>query len=210
MGKFQININIFIVGGLLFLAVGCAQNQTVMRNQPEKDDANISPSKYAVEIARLEKIIEADRDSAKKMQAHLRLARLYTSYKNPQRNYQSALEHLEIYASLYPPTSGQQDLRDWLSTLKEIHRLSLKLRRQNKVIQQLNAELDNARQESLAVKKANSELESVNSSFQSTNYELKATNAKLKARNLKLSETIEMLKNLDRNVEEKRKNFNTQ
>jgi hypothetical protein len=210
MGKLHIYIIICLVGSLLFFAIGCTRNQAPISWQLQQNRTDIDSASYAIEIAKLEKIIQEDRDSSEKMRAHLRLAHLYTSYKNPKRNYQKALEHLEIYASLYPPIGDQQDLRDWLSTLKEIERLSLKLRRQNKIMKQIHAELNTAKKERLAVKEANTQLEVVNLDFQSTNDELKIMNAKLKARNLKLTQTIEMLKNLDRNVEEKRKNFNTQ
>jgi predicted ribosome quality control (RQC) complex YloA/Tae2 family protein len=135
-------------------------------------------------------------DTSKRMQAHLELAQLYTSYKNPLRNYKKALEHLEIYASLQPDFAGDKNLRNWLSVLKEMDR-------QSRIINQLNKDLNQSQQNISALKKSTKKLKRAKAIIIKKNNQLTETNESL-------AKTIEMLKNIDRNIEEKRKTYTNQ
>jgi tetratricopeptide (TPR) repeat protein len=196
MGRINILIKTVFVCGFISLLIGCAQIQAPTRSTPEKYNAEIRFEKYSKEIDRLETIVLKDSDFSKRMQAYFQLAQLYISYKNPKRNYQKALENLEVYLSSNPAFADNYDLRNWLSVLKEIERLSKKVNSQQKKITQLGDRLDKSKQANVAFKKANKIL--------------KESNTKLKDSNMKLTKTIEMLKSLDRHVEEKRKNYSNQ
>ncbi len=185
----------------MLLLIGCVQTQKM--TMLENFSAKLQSDKYTAEINKLERRVQQEADSAKRMQIHFELAQLYLSYKNPKRNYQMALKHLEIYASLNSQAANQHALRNWLSALKEIERLSEELKESDKNIDLLSTKLKKTTREKIELQKANA-------AFQHRNIKLKQQNSTLEASNLNLAKTIEMLKNLDRRVEEKRKNFNNQ
>jgi len=184
--------------GLILVLTGCAltHNMTMTAD----NGAELQSKKFVTQINQLEAGVQQEADSAKRMQAHFELAQLYLSYKNPVRNYQKALNHLQIYASLNSESADQHGLRNWLSALKEIERLSEELNEKDKNIKHLDIKLKNATQEKIALKNENKV-------FKNTNVKLQEKNSKLEASNTDLAKKIEMLKNLDRRVEEKRKNL---
>ena len=184
--------------GLILVLIGCAQTQNM--TMTSNNSAELQSDKYMTQINQLEARVQQEADSAKRMQAHFELAQLYLSYKNPARNYQKALKHLQIYASHNSESADQHALRNWLSALEEIERLSEELNEKDKNIKHLSTKLKKATQEKIALKKTNQ-------AFKHTNIKLKQKNSKLEASNTNLAQTIEMLKNLDRRVEEKRKNL---
>jgi DNA mismatch repair ATPase MutS len=184
-----------IAGGcvLLIALAGCTHQQNRGTDSPEKTAAMPQTGKYVKEITKQEQTVLTSDDTAERTRAHLELAQLYMSYKNPQRNYKKALKHLEIYASLEPDFANDNDLRNWLSALKEIERLAQKLESQDKEVRQLNKKLDQTRHEITGFKKKTRQL--------------KKKNNQLAESNANLEKTIEMLKNIDRNIEEKRKTY---
>jgi hypothetical protein len=107
---------------------------------------------------------------------------------------------MQIYASLNSESADQHALRNWLSALKKIERLSVELNEKDKDIKHLGIKLKSATRKKIALQKENKV-------FKYSNITLKKKNSKLEASNTDLAKTIEMLKNLDRRVEEKRKNL---
>ena len=189
MGRINILIKTAFICGFISFLIGCAQWQSLTRSSPHNYGPDSRSDKYSKEINKLETTISKDSNSSKRMRAHLRLVQMYISYKNPKRNYQKALENLKVYLSYHPERGDDHELRNWLSVLKEVERLSQKINSQQKKINQLDARLDQSKQANLAFRKANK---------------------KLKDSNMKLTKTIELLKTLDRQVEEKRKNYSNQ
>ena len=185
---------IFAAGCVLLIALGgCTHTQDRADGSPEKTAVQPQTGKYVKAIAKQEQIVRTSADTSERTRAHLELAHLYTSYKNPRRNYRNALKHLEIYASLEPDFSNDKDLRNWLSALKEIERLAQKIDSQDKEARQLNKKLDQSRREITVYKKKTRQL--------------KKENNQLAESNASLEKTLEMLKNIDRNIEEKRKTY---
>jgi chromosome segregation ATPase len=148
--------------------------------------------KYSREIVELNKTVRQNAKPAETKQAHLELAHLYSDHKNPRRNYQKALEHLKAYAALEDSGTDEQTL-NWMATLKEIKRLSEEMA-------QVQTDLEKLNKEKLALKRTNHKLAR-------EEIKLREKNRELAESNLKLKKTIEMLKNLDRRLEEKRKTF---
>ena len=144
--------------------------------------------KWAKEISEQEETARTAPKASDRMQAHLKLALLYTSYKNPQRNYKKALKHLEIYASLKSDFTNSAELRNWLSALKQ---------------------LDRQRQEVDQSQRDISKLQKANMRLKRKNAKLKKINIQLTKSNMELTKTIERLKNIDRNIEEKRKSYSS-
>ena len=184
--------------GLVLVLMGCVQ--TLNMTMTENHGTELPSDKYITQINQLEARVQQEANSARRMQTHFELAQLYLSYRNPVRDYQKALKHLQIYASLNSKSADQHGLRNWLSALKEIERLSQELNQKDKDIKRLGVKLKKSTREKIALKKENKV-------FKNTNVKLKQKNSKLEASNTNLAKTIEMLKNLDRRVEEKRKNF---
>ena len=187
-------LEIITIGWVLLIALGgCAPHQNRELAASDVFAAQQDTGNYLNEISKQEQTARSTSDTSERMQAHLKLAHLYTSYKNPQRNYKKALQHLEIYASLQPDFSNDKDLRNWLSALKEMDGQSQK-------IEQLNQKLDQSQLEISELKKTTKKLKRDHAKIKKANIELAESNETL-------AKTIEMLKNIDRNIEEKRKNY---
>ncbi len=180
---------IMLIGWALLITVGgCAHQQYKGFAESDKAAGQPGGGKYSKEISKHQETARSAPKASKRMQAHLKLARLYTSYKNPQRNYKKALKHLEIYASLQPEFAKNEDLRNWLSALKHMERQRQKV--------------DQSQQDISKLEKTNQRLKRINA-------RLKKINGQLSESNDTLTETIEMLKNIDRSIEEKRKNYSS-
>ncbi len=180
---------IMLIGWALLITIGgCSHQQG--KGFMDSGKAAVQPGggKYSKEISKQEETARSAPEASERMQAHLKLARLYTSYKNPQRNYQKALKHLEIYASLQPEFAKNEDLRNWLSALKQMERQRQKVAQSQQDI---------------------SKLKKTNKRLKRNNARLKKINNQLTESNETLTKTIEMLKNIDRNIEEKRKSYSS-
>ena len=112
--------------GLVLLVAGCT---TKFTQTPKAYTHKLTPDEYSTEIAKLENVIKSHPDQSERIKAHFHLASLYSSYKNPQKDYTKALEQLNLYISLNPNAAKQYDVQNQLSFLREIALLSEKNRR---------------------------------------------------------------------------------
>ena len=180
-------LGIMLIGWGLFIAIGgCTHQQNRAPVGSQTITMQPREGKFSKEISEHEERARTAPEASERMQAHLKLARLYWSYKNPQRNYKKALKHLEIYASLQPDFANDENLRNWLTALKQMDRQRQKI--------------DQSQQDISKLKKTNKRL-------QKNNAGLKKRNVQLTKSNETLAKTIEMLKNIDRNIEEKRRSY---
>ena len=125
-------IKVSLLGGLIFLNVSCARIlQTT--NTPD-----LKSGEYSMEITRLEDVIKNNPSQSERIKAHYQIANLYASYKNSEKDYKKALEHLNIYISLDPKAIKQNDVMNCLSLLSEVDRLSEELSILNKKNLNLN------------------------------------------------------------------------
>jgi tetratricopeptide (TPR) repeat protein len=201
-------LKIGIIGGIIALTSACSLTQPMYRPSSATDSSEWSANQFAEEISRLEKIIRSDTDLSRKKTAHLQLAELYISFKNPERNYKMALSQLEGYAALDPTFNTQYQIRNWLAALKEIERLSMAIFHQEKQIENLSLQIKDSSHKNSVQDKKETKLARQNDELQQINSELRKKNQALSDYTQKLEQTIEMLKNLDRRLEEKRKSFN--
>lgn len=191
---------------ILVLCMGGCSHTT---NSARTSSASPSPpaagkvanDKYGREIAKLNQIVKENKKSSATKEAHLKLARLHSDHKNNNRNYQKALKHLQTYIR-QDNARVDGDTLNWLASLKEIARLSKKVNTQNRQIGQMKKKLEQSKNETSALTRTNHKLRREEIS-------LRDKTRKLEKSNVKLQKTIEMLKNLDQRLEEKRRNFNS-
>ena len=174
-------------------ATGSGSPPAASPNRPAENN------KYSQEIANLNQIIQEKPKSSATREAHLKLAQLYSDHKNSNRNYQKALKHLQTYIRM-DKSKVNGDTLNWLVSLKEIDRLSKKVGRQNREMDKIQKRLKQS-------KKENSALTRTNHKLRREEISLRDKARKLEESNLKLQKTIEMLKNLDQRLEEKRRNY---
>jgi hypothetical protein len=199
---------IIIIGVLITLTSACSLTRSMSSLSSPKDPSELSPDQFSGEIIRIENILHNDNDPDHRKTAHLQLAGLYISSKNPVPNYKLALVQLENYAALDPTLDNQYRLRDWLAALKEMKRLSMAISAQKKQIEKLRLQMKHAGRKNLVMDKKKIKLARQNKDLKQINSELRKKNQALAGDNQKLEQTIEMLKNLDRRLEEKRQSFN--
>lgn len=87
----------------------------------ERTTSVTKPSDIASEIKRFQRLT-GDPDPSVRARAHLRLATLYSSYKNPNPDYRQALNELEIYLAGDPPEKESYGMKNWHSLLLELVR----------------------------------------------------------------------------------------
>lgn len=185
-------MNLTVVIALVVAFSGCSQIMNSGKATTNSAGQPVADDKYSREIVELEHVVGQNSKSTEAKNAHLKLAELYSDHNNRRRNYHLALEHLETYIILEEsPVDGET--LNWLASLKEIRRLSKK-------ISQVQKALEESNKTKLAFKRTNRKLTR-------EEIRLRNKNRKLEETNQKLDKTIEMLKNLDKRLEEKRKNF---
>ncbi len=128
--KKMIKVSLFC--GLILVNVSCAR---ILQTTYTSD---LKSGEYSMEIMRLKDVIKNNPSQSERIKSHYQLANLYASYKNSEKDYKKALEHLNIYISLDSKAIKQNDLRNCLSLLREVDRLSGELSILNKKNLNLN------------------------------------------------------------------------
>ncbi len=96
---------------------------------------------FSQESARLGKLAREDPNPSVRARSHLRLAFLYVNYRNPQLNYNRALQEMESYASLAPAEAKTDDIQNWLAVLREVGKLQTALEKAQKTNKTLHDEV---------------------------------------------------------------------
>ena len=122
---------LFLIAGCTLLWQNSRKTPEVITPKPvvatveeEVFTPNLKPNEYKKEIARLQRIIVSQPARSEKATAHFQLSSLYTSYNNPEKSYQIALQHLKSYISIDPQAKKDYHVQNRLSLLKEITGLS--------------------------------------------------------------------------------------
>jgi chromosome segregation ATPase len=177
---------------LAFVSGGCSHTMNSAKTPAASANPPTAEKRYSREIVELKNAVRQNSTTGETKKAHLELAHLYSSHKNPQRNYQKALDHLRAYVAIESSAIDEETL-NWMATLKEIDRLSEEITRVQKQLEESN--------------QATQALQRSNQKLTREEIKLREKNRKLEESNQKLEKTIEMLKNLDQRLEEKRRNF---
>jgi hypothetical protein len=96
---------------------------------------------FSRETTRLGKLAREDPNASVRARSHLLLAFLYVNHRNPQLNYNRALQEMESYLSLAPAEAQTDDARDWFAVLKEVGRLQTTLEKVQKTNKGLHDEV---------------------------------------------------------------------
>ena len=107
---------------------------------------------FSKESSRLEKRAREHPETSVRAQSHLQLAFLYVNYRNPQLNYNRALQEMERYFSLTPGKTQSDDVQSWLAVLKEVGKLQ-------KVNKSLNDEVSGLKETIERLKKLDRHIE---------------------------------------------------
>ncbi|MEE9505476.1 MAG: hypothetical protein V3V90_10115, partial [Thermodesulfobacteriota bacterium] len=133
--------------GLVLLVAGCTPIlQIFKKTPPEAFTPNLKPDEYSTEIVKLKKVIKSHPEQSERIKARFHLASLYSSYKNPQKDYKKALEQLNLYISLNPKAAKQYDVQNRLSLLREIAKLSGKNMELKQTIKELKQTIKKLKQ----------------------------------------------------------------
>ena len=166
----------------LFFVLGCSLNLELKKSWGEKE--------FFQETSRLEKLAREDPKTSVRAKSHLKLAFLFVNSRNPQLNYSRALQEMESYLSILPAKAQNGDFQNWLAVLREMDYLS-----------KCGMEIEKKNQ-SLRVR--SDKLQASMEKVQKTNIHLRDEVVTLKEINNKIIETIDRLKILDYQMEEKR------
>jgi outer membrane protein assembly factor BamD (BamD/ComL family) len=167
---------------LLFFMVSCSLKLLSKEPAGEKE--------FFRETSRLEKLAREHPKTSVRAQSHMQLAFLYVNDRNPQLDYSRALQEMESYLSLSPDKGQTVDFQNWLAVLREMNYLRrdrIRMGEKNQALQD-------------RVEKLQTSLESAQKVSRSLHDEV----ANLKESNNKMREAIQRLKNLDRQMEERR------
>ncbi len=117
---------------LLFFVVSCGLQG------PKKPEGK---KEFSQETTRLGKLAREDPKTSVRAQSHLFLAFLYVNHRNPQLNYNRALQEMENYLSLAPAEAQTDDVKNWLAVLKEVAKLQTSLEKAQKANKNLQEEV---------------------------------------------------------------------
>ncbi len=160
---------------LLLFVAGCRLNQAWIPPEGQKE--------FLQETSRLEKLAREHSDASVRAQSHLQLAFLYLDYRNPRLSYTRALLEMESYLSLAPTKASTERFLNWLAVLREVDQLRKKNNSAKAHIAKLQATVEKV---------------------QEANKGLREEVANLKELNSNMLETLEWIKSLDVQMEEKR------
>ena len=160
---------------LFFFAASCSLNLELKKPKGEKE--------FFQETSRLEKLAREDPATSVRAESHLQLAFLYVNCRNPQLNYSRALQEMGSYLSMSPAKPQKDDFQNWLAVLKELDHVRKDKKGMEDKYQGLQTQIQKLR---ISLEKA-----------QEANRDLRDEVANLER-------MIEKLKELDRQMEEKR------
>jgi len=140
-----------LFGVIVFAAAGCipfqqkavdpppviVQEEEEVEVEVETFTPDLKTVEYSKEISRLKKVIKNHPKRSERVKAHLHLASLYASYKNPDKDYIKALQHLNRYSALNPKAAKEYAVQNRLHLLREIEQLSEKNVKLEQAIEEL-------------------------------------------------------------------------
>ena len=150
LGRMTVQVAL-LFGVIVFAAAGCipfqqkavdpppviVQEEEEVEVEVETFTPDLKTVEYSKEISRLKKVIKNHPKRSERVKAHLHLASLYASYKNPDKDYIKALQHLNRYSALNPQAAKKYDVQNRLHLLKEIEQLSEKNMKLEQAIEEL-------------------------------------------------------------------------
>jgi hypothetical protein len=209
----------FLVLVFTLLFLGCSLKRSPLTGE-----------EFPRETIRLEKLIQESADPSARAKLHRQLADLYIHHQNPGRNYGRALQEFETYLSLAPVEARTDEDQNWVWALREMERekkeavqctgkmedLAGENREKRETLERQEKMLDlerkkNEEWQALGRKKDEEwqarlgEMQGRLEEMEKANQDLKEANRSLRESTERMKRTLEKLKNLDLQMEEKRK-----
>ncbi len=184
---------------LILLLILLASSNCSLKYVPQ------SGEEFRQETLRLEEKARSHEDPEVRAECQLELAYLYLHYRNPLLNYGKALQGFEAYLKFTGSDRQTEEIQNWTLALREMDRRERETASLKERVAKLVQEND-GKTKSLALQlKKNQETQAALEKLHSQVDSLERTNRGLKEANDKMKETVEKLKNLDLQMEEKRK-----
>jgi len=101
------------------------------------DVPDVKTQSLPEDIKLLKEIAQKDPDQSMRAKAYLKLAKLYSSHKNPNLNYQQALKALEMYLSFDPADGGTDEIEDLLAILRAMEKINEENKKSRQKVNQL-------------------------------------------------------------------------
>jgi len=184
---------------LIILLILLASPSCSLKYAPQSGD------EFRQETLRLEEKARSHEDPEVRAECQLELAYLYLHYRNPLLNYGKALQGFEAYLKFTGSDRQTEEIQNWTLALREMDRRERETASLKERVAKLVQEND-GKTKSLAWQlKKNQETQAALEKLHAQVDSLERTNRGLKEANDKMKETVEKLKNLDLQMEEKRK-----
>jgi chromosome segregation ATPase len=164
-----------------------------------------SGEEFKRETLRLEEKARSHQDPEVRAECQLELAYLYLHHRNPLLNYGKALQGFEAYLSSTGADRQTEEIQNWTLALREMDRRERETASLKERVAKLVQENDGKTKSLGWQLKKNQETQAALERLQAQVDSLERTNRSLKEANDKMKETVEKLKNLDLQMEEKRK-----
>jgi hypothetical protein len=180
-----------IVPILILMMCSCVHSPTPATSR--FIDPDLPADRYAVEIENQKKTLEAEKIAERRATASYNLALLYLSFRNPDKDYQAAQQYLIKSAALDTSIAGKYAVKNVLNMLNEMNRIS-----SSKGVEQQRA------------KKMKTDYKALNNKtvkLEKKYNKCTQDNIQLIQENVDLKMSIERLKKLDLEIEQKRKTF---
>lgn len=129
--KMKMASGFLLILSMVIILSGCA----TMRQEPQPPAQTLTE-----DTGHLEEIAQKQSDQSMRAKSHLELARLYSSHKNPNLDYQRALKELEMYLSLNPDDAETDEIQNLLAILRELDRVTEENRKSRQKVNQLTKE----------------------------------------------------------------------
>ncbi|TAN43095.1 MAG: hypothetical protein EPN25_01205 [Nitrospirae bacterium] len=158
-----------LLAGVLVLAQCSPQHVRQEERSPRElmsQIADIETARIQPEIEKAAGDIKAGPEPKAIIMEHLRLALLYSHYRNPSPDYPRALKELDQYLLLVPDGAGTSEVRDRHALLKEINRLGGESETLNDTIKQLKKEAARLGKENKSIREKLSQLEALDIEFE--------------------------------------------
>lgn len=210
---------------ILIVITGCLMQLNQTPEPIPGFSPDLPPAQYASAIENLQAVAENKNDPSASQSAHLHLAWLYSSYKNPARDYRQALERIEQYLVTPPETNDRYDAKNLQSLLTvltvadskvaatekqravDLKRISAESKGWQAQVEKWRTKVAQLEDKANRLETTNRALIEQNALLGSNNSELASYNKSLLEKNKALEETIEKLKTLEMQLEQKRKSF---
>ncbi|HXG30730.1 MAG TPA: hypothetical protein VNK81_03720 [Thermodesulfobacteriota bacterium] len=149
----------FVLLFTVFAISGCAAGYKTERDGLFYPVSN--PDDFPEEITRLENIGRYHPDSSIRAKAHLRLAMLHLSHKNPNPDYRKALEELKIYVSMDTDGDKSDEAQSLIVLLKKLEKAQKENEERKRVIRVLTRENSILAEENQKMKETIKEMKSL-------------------------------------------------